>query len=354
MNRDTVIGFVLIALVLIGFSWWNQPSAEQIEAQRKEDSIAAVMKDNAQKQQAEEAARKAKAAEVAKADTTALFYQALSGESSDVVLKNGKVELTLNTKGGTLTKVVVKDFADKDGNPDVTLYDLKDQQMNFLMAGKQDNIITQELYFTPSNQSDTTVTMTAQATGGGSIVLDYHLGPDHLLYFTLQANGLGGFFAPTYKEMDIEWNGHSRQQEKGFYFENRYTGLFYKEANDGSTDNLSETADETETIKEQLDWVAFRNQFFSIALISKDNFAGGTSLSSTEDEKNSGYLKQFDAKMKTAFDPTGQKPSEFEMYIGPNDFRLIQDVEQQSRFGKDLDLEQLVNLGWWLFRLINR
>ena len=354
MNRDTVIGFVLIALVLIGFSWWNQPSAEQIEAQRKEDSIAAVMKDNAQKQQAEEAARKAKAAEVAKADTTALFYQALSGESSDVVLKNGKVELTLNTKGGTLTKVVVKDFADKDGNPDVTLYDLKDQQMNFLMAGKQDNIITQELYFTPSNQSDTTVTMTAQATGGGSIVLDYHLGPDHLLYFTLQANGLGGLFAPTYKEMDIEWNGHSRQQEKGFYFENRYTGLFYKEANDGSTDNLPETGDKSETVEEQLDWVAFRNQFFSVALISKDNFAGGTSLSSTEDEKNSGYLKQFDAKMKTAFDPTGQKPSEFEMYIGPNNFRLIQDVEQQSRFGKDLDLEQLVNLGWWLFRLINR
>ena len=354
MNRDTVIGFVLIALVLIGFSWWNQPSAEQIEAQRKEDSIAAVMKDNAQKQQAEEAARKAKAAEVAKADTTALFYQALSGESSDVVLKNGKVELTLNTKGGTLTKVVVKDFADKDGNPDVTLYDLKDQQMNFLMAGKQDNIITQELYFTPSNQSDTTVTMTAQATGGGSIVLDYHLGPDHLLYFTLQANGLGGLFAPTYKEMDIEWNGHSRQQEKGFYFENRYTSLFYKEANDGSTDNLPETGDKSETVEEQLDWVAFRNQFFSVALISKDNFAGGTSLSSTEDEKNSGYLKQFDAKMKTAFDPTGQKPSEFEMYIGPNNFRLIQDVEQQSRFGKDLDLEQLVNLGWWLFRLINR
>ncbi len=354
MNRDTVIGFVLIALVLIGFSWWNQPSAEQIEAQRKEDSIAAVMKDNARKQQAKEAARKAKAAEVAKADTAALFYQALSGESSDVVLKNGKVELTLNTKGGTLTKVVVKDFADKDGNSDVTLYDLKDQQMNFLMAGKQENIITQELYFIPSNQSDTTVTMTAQAATGGSIVLDYHLGPDHLLYFTLQANGLGGLFAPTYKEMDIEWNGHSRQQEKGFYFENRYTGLFYKEANDGSTDNLPETGNKSETVEEQLDWVAFRNQFFSVALISKDNFAGGTSLSSTEDEKNSGYLKQFDVKMKTAFDPTGQKPSEFEMYIGPNNFRLIQDVEQQSRFGKDLDLEQLVNLGWWLFRLINR
>ena len=345
MNRDTVIGFILIGLVLIGFSWYNQPSAEQIEAMRKEDSIAVVNQEKAKKQQAQKAARKAQAEEAARNDSTSLFFSALSGQNSQVVLKNNKVELTFSTKGGTLSKAVVKDFADKDGNPDVTLFDEKDQQMNFLLAGKQDNIITQDLYFTPSNQSDSTVTMTAQATGGGSIVLDYRLGPDHLLHFSLTANGLSGVFAPTYKEMDIEWSDHTRQQEKGFYFENRYTGLFYKEANDGSTDNLSETADKRETIDEQLDWVAFRNQFFSVALVSKDNFAGGAQLSSVQDQKESGYLKQFDARLKTAFDPTGQKPSEFEMYIGPNDFRLIQDVEKQSLFGKDLDLEQLVNLG---------
>ena len=354
MNRDTVIGFILIGLVLIGFSWYNQPSAEQLEAMRKEDSIAVVNQEKAKKQQAEEAARKAQAEDAARNDSTSLFFTALNGQNNQVVLKNNKVELTFSTKGGTLSKAVVKDFADKDGNPDVTLFDEKDQQMNFLLAGKQDNIITQDLYFTPSNQSDSTVTMTAQATGGGSIVLDYRLGPDHLLHFSLTANGLSGIFSPTYKEMDVEWSDHSRQQEKGFYFENRYTGLFYKEANDGSTDNLSETADKRETIDEQLDWVAFRNQFFSVALVSKDNFAGGAQLSSVQDQKESGYLKQFDARLKTAFDPTGQKPSEFEMYIGPNDFRLIQDVEKQSRFGKDLDLEQLVNLGWWLFRLINR
>ena len=76
MNKDTLIGFLLIGLVLIGFSWYNQPSAEQIEAQRKEDSIAAVMKKNADnKQQAEAEAKKAEA-EAAKGDTTALFYGA--------------------------------------------------------------------------------------------------------------------------------------------------------------------------------------------------------------------------------------------------------------------------------------
>ena len=354
MNKETIIGFVLIAFVLIGFSWWNQPSQADIEAyQRQQDSIAAVEKDKEVKQKMAEAER-AKADSVAQEDTTALFYSALKGTNENVVLKNNKVELTLSTKGGTLTKVVIKDFADKDGNPNVTLYDQQDQQMNFLLTGKQDNIITQDLYFTPSNLSDSTVTMTAEAGNGGSIVLDYQLGRDHMLHFSLQAKGMSGFFAPTYKEIDIEWNGHSRQQEKGFYFENRYTGLFYKEANDGSTDNLSETSDKTETIEESLDWVAFRNQFFSVALISKDNFAGGSTLASVQDEKDSGYLKQFDTKLKTAFDPTGKKASEFEMYIGPNDFRLIQDVEKQSQFGKDLDLTQLVNLGWWLFRLINR
>ena len=355
MNKDTVTGFVLIAIVLIAFSWYNQPSKEEIEAyQRQQDSIAAVQRDKDVKQQMAEAERRAEAEAAAKGDTTALFYTALNGTNQDITLKNAKVELTVSTKGGTLSKAVVKGFKDKDGHNDVTLFDQNDQQMNFMLAGKQDNIITQDLFFTPSNITDSTVTMTALAGNGGSIVLDYLLGPDHLLHFSFQAKGLSGLFAPNYREMDIEWNDHCRQQEKGYSFENRYTSIFYKEARGGDTDNLSETADKTETIDKPLDWVAFRNQFFSVALISKDDFSAKATLSSVQDKKGSGYLKQFNTKLRTAFDPTGIKVSEFEMYVGPNNFRLIQDVEQQSTFGKDLDLEQLVNLGWWLFRLINR
>jgi YidC/Oxa1 family membrane protein insertase len=355
MNRDTVIGFVLIALVLIGFSWYNQPSAEQIEAQRKEDSIAAVMKENAEKKQkAEKAAKKAQAEAAAMGDSTALFFSALNGNNQEIVLKNGKVELTFDTKGGAISKAVIKDFEDKDNKMDVTLFDGQTQKMNFMLAGKSENIITQDLFFTPSNVSDSTVTMTAQAANGGNIVLDYRLGKDYMLHFTLQANGLGGLFAPNYKEMDIEWSDMARQQEKGFTFENRYSTLTYKEKG-GGTDYLSETSEKIdEKIEEQLDWVAFKNQFFSAALIAKDEFAANALMTSIPQEKGSGFLKQFNAKMKTAFDPTGTKPSEFEMYIGPNDFRLIQDVEEQSTFGKDLDLEQLVYLGWPLFRYINR
>ena len=175
-----------------------------------------------------------------------------------------------------------------------------------------------------------------------------------MLHFTFQVNGLNGMFAPNYKEVDIEWTDLARQQEKGFTFENRYATLTYKEK-DGGTDYLSETSEKIdEKIETALDWVAFKNQFFSATLIAKNDFAANSLMTSIPQEKGSSYLKQFNAKMKTAFDPSGMQPSEFEMYIGPNDFRLIKTVEEQTTFGKDLDLEQLVYLGWPLFRYINR
>ena len=355
MNKDTIIGFVLIAVVLIGFSWYNQPSAEEIEAARLQDSIESVMKEKAvQEQKIAQEKQQVAVDSAALNDTTALFHQAMNGTSQKVVLKNSKLELTLDTKGGIIKKAVIKNFKSLDGKPDVTLFDEEDQNLNFMLAGKQDNIVTADLFFTPSEQTDSTVTMTAVASNGGEICLKYRLGKDYLLSLSLQTKGMANLFAPSYKEMEIEWNDHCRQQEKGFSFESRYTSLYYKETKSGSTDKLSESSDKKETIEEELDWIAFRNQFFSVALISKDNFSANSSLSTVQDEKGTGYLKYFEAKLKTAFGPTGAKASEFEMYIGPNNFRLIKAVEEQSTFGKDLDLEQLVDLGWWLLRWINR
>ena len=353
MNRDTLIGFVLIGIVLIGFSWWNQPSQEQIEQyQRQQDSIEAVQRD-AKVKEAMAAAEKQAEAEAAKADSTALFYQALNGTAEDIILKNEKLQLTLSTKGGCLTKAVILGFEDKDSAENLTLFTPEDQQMNFMLSGKTDNIITQDLYFTPSNVTDRTVTFTAPAQNGGSVIFSYELGDDYMLHFSFATKGMSGLFAPNYSSVDINWKSRARQQEKGFMFENRYATLTYKEK-EGSTDYLSETSEDSETTDEALDWVAFKNQFFSAVLISKDDFAKNAKLTSTPYEKGSGYLKDYNAELSTAFDPTGAKASEFEMYIGPNDFRLIKDIEEQSRFGKDLDLEQLVYLGWPLFRWINR
>ena len=365
MDKNTIMGFVLIAAVLIGFSIYNQPSEEQLAQQREQfvkDSLAAVKKANDAKLAQ---ARQTKAEEAAKADTTALFHAALSGTASNIVLKNSKLELTLSTKGATVRKAIIKNYTGhkkgKDGKfdekldtKDLTLFDGDDQQLNFMLAAKDANIMTKDLFFTPSEQTDSTVTLTAQAGEGKSIVLTYRLGKDYMLHMAMKANGMAGVFAPNYSQMDVSWQAMCRQQERGFTFENRYATLTYKEK-EGGTDYLNETSEKRDVaIEEALDWVAFKDQFFSSIMIAKNDFAQNALMTSVPQEKGSGYLKLFEAKTKTFFDPTGNTPTEFEFYYGPNDFRILKNIEKESTFGKDLELQKLVYLGWPVVRWINR
>lgn len=363
MNKNNIIGFLLIAVVLIGFSWYNQPSAEEQRAAFVQDSIAKAK--HAEMEKASKAAaakRQTNAKAKVEADSTALFYSALKGQAKKIVLKNEKVELTLNTKGATVEKAVIKGYVGhnlqvKDGSADakdVTLFDGNDQSLKFMLEAKEANIITSDLYFTPSNVTDKSVTMTAAADEGKTLTLTYTLGDDYMLHMSLQANGMAGLFSPNYNKMDVDWSDKARQQERGFMFENRYTTLTYHNV-EGGTDHLNEGSEKIdEKIEESIDWVSFKNQFFSAIIVAKDNFEKDAFMTSIPQEKGSGYLKQFQAKMKTAFDPTGKKASEFEFYFGPNDFQILKNTEKESTFGKDLEFQKLVYLGWPIIRWINR
>ena len=363
MNKNNIIGFLLIAVVLIGFSWYNQPSAEEQRTAFVQDSIAKAK--HAEMEKASKAAaakRQTNAKAKVEADSTALFYSALKGQAKKIVLKNEKVELTLNTKGATVEKAVIKGYVGhnlqvKDGSADakdVTLFDGNDQSLKFMLEAKEANIITSDLYFTPSNVTDKSVTMTAVAGEGKTLTLTYTLGNDYMLHMSLQANGMAGLFSPNYNKMNVDWSDKARQQERGFMFENRYTTLTYHNA-EGGTDHLNEGSEKIdEKIEETIDWVSFKNQFFSAIIVAKDNFEKDAFMTSIPQEKGSGYLKQFQAKMKTAFDPTGKKASEFEFYFGPNDFQILKNTEKESTFGKDLEFQKLVYLGWPIIRWINR
>lgn len=363
MNKNNIIGFLLIAVVLIGFSWYNQPSAEEQRAAFVQDSIAKAKHAEMEKASKSAAAkRQTNAKAKVEADSTALFYSALKGQAKKIVLKNEKVELTLNTKGATVEKAVIKGYVGhnlqvKDGSADtkdVTLFDGNDQSLKFMLEAKEANIITSDLYFTPSNVTDKSVTLTAVAGEGKTLTLTYTLGNDYMLHMSLQANGMAGLFSPNYNKMDVDWSDKARQQERGFMFENRYTTLTYHNV-EGGTDHLNEGSENIdEKIEESIDWVSFKNQFFSAIIVAKDNFEKDAFMTSIPQEKGSGYLKQFQAKMKTAFDPTGKKASEFEFYFGPNDFQILKNTEKESTFGKDLEFQKLVYLGWPIIRWINR
>lgn len=363
MDKNNIIGFLLIAVVLIGFSWYNQPSAEEQRAAFVKDSI-----EQANKSQSEKAAQmeknKRQQAEKQKvlSDTTSLFHKALTGNVERIVLKNKKVELTFSSKGAYVEQAIIKGYVGhnikvKNGSADkknLTLFSGADQSISYLLNAKETNINTAELYFVPSEVSDSTVTFIADAGEGKSLTLKYELGQDYMLHMQMSVQGMAGLFAPGTQTMDVNWKDKARQQERGFSFENRYATLTYHKK-DGGTDYLNESKEEIDkSIEEQIDWVAFKNQFFSAVMIAKNNFQSNALMTSIPQEKGSGYLKQYEAKMKTFFDPTGKKASEFEFYYGPNDFRLLQKMEKESQFHKDLQMQRLVYLGWPLFRIINR
>ena len=350
MDKNTLVGAILIGAVVIGFSIYSRPSQEEMErAQHYQDSIETVV------QQQEEQmlkAKQAEAAQVLQADSTSQFFAHTQGTEQFTTLENNVVQITLSNKGGRVSKAMLKEYNDQQKQP-LVLFDGDDASLNIGFEGKNENILSSNLYFETTDVTDSTVTMRLNAANGGHLDFKYRLLPDsYMLDFTVQASGLQNFFSPAVKTMTIDWKQRARQMEKGYNFEQRYTSLTYKPVGD-SFDYLSETKDEQASITEPLDWVAFKNQYFSCVFMAEKNFENAT-LDSKMEEKSSGYMKNYHASMQTAFDPTGTQPSHFQFYFGPNHFKTLLASNDLSFKDKDQELEDLVYLGWPIIRLINR
>ncbi len=351
MDKNTLVGFVLIGAVLIGFSIYNQPSQEERErAIHYRDSIQL-----AQQQEVERQALAAQeAAKTLQLDSTSLFYAGTQGTEQFTTLENNLVKLVFTNKGGRVASATLKEYNGQDGNP-LILFSGEDTNMNFAFDGKNENILTEDMYFQPTNVTDSTVTMRLAATNGGYIDFNYKLLPEtYLVNFTMRAVGMQNFFPASAKTVDIRWEQRARQQEKGFTFEQRYTTLTYKPVDEHS-DYLSETTDDREQMEERLDWVAFKNQFFSSVFIATQAFDSGAQLVSTPQAEGSGYMKDYEANLRTFFDPTGKQSTDMQLYYGPNHFKtLLATNDLCITVDEDPELEDLVYLGWPIIRWINR
>ena len=351
MDKNTLVGFILIGAVLIGFSVYNRPSQEEMERARQyQDSIQTVAQLEAAKREAEATAQSMQALTL---DSTSLFYGANQGIEQFTTLENNLVKVQFSNKGGRVISATLKDYKDQQGNP-LTLFNEKESAMNFAFEGKNENILTEDMFFQPVNVTDSTVTMRLQTTGAGYIDFAYRLLPEsYMVNFDIRAVGMQNFFPAAQKTVNIDWSQLARQQEKGYDFEQRYTSLTYKPVDDGS-DYLSEMKDDKETFEEPMQWIAFKNQFFSSVLIANQNFDNVT-LDSQIQKEGSGYMKNYNAEMTTFFDPTGKKATELQMYLGPNHFKtLLATNDLVINQEEDAELEDLVYLGWPLVREINR
>lgn len=352
MNKNTLTAFVLMALVFVGFLFYeNHTRAKQNEEMRILDSIASIerVKEDAKKKE-----QKAKAAEEAN-DTLNPLYNAYRGKESQTVIENELLKVTLSNKGGQLSKVELKDstYKGREGG-NVILFDAKDQNMNFTLKGKMSDIKTEELFFTPTAQKAGGVTMYLPIAQG-SFDISYSLKPNsYILDMSVKANGIGDYLSSKGNVIQIDWQENMKQQEKGYDFETRYATITYRDKG-GSTHELNNTGgdDEEDEFEAKTKWIAYKTQFFSQVLIA-DNPMDVKKMSSVALEKGSGYLKTYNTTFNTDFDTDGREVTQFHLYLGPNDFSTLKENEQLVSTTDNLDLQSLVYLGWPVVKWINR
>lgn len=350
MDKNTITGLVLIGILLVGFSFLSRPNKEQEEAWRRyNDSIALVQKQEAELKAKTEAAL-ANEKEESTADSTALFFDATKGTEAFTKIQNDLVEITLDNRGGRIYSAMLKEYTGQDKKP-VILFNGEDAAMSFNFYNKKGAIQTKDYYFKAVNQSDSSVTMRLAADSASYIDFIYTLKPkSYLMSFVIKATGMEGILATTTNYVDIAWSQRARQLEKGFTYENRLAELMYKQTTEG-IDNLSAAKDDEKKLEGKVDWVAFKNQFFSSVFIAEQNF-DKTTVASKLEKQGSGYIKDYSAEMSTFFDPTGKQPTDMYFYFGPNHYKTLKAFDKGR--DADWDLERLVYLGWPVVREINK
>lgn len=351
MDKRSYFGMLLIGLVLIMmFYWTSQPKADKAKQQKYEQQQTAA------REAADQAAEQETVLTVTANDSLMPLFPAMNGQEQSVVIANSLVKVSISTKGGAPASAELLEYRNQQGS-NVILFDKSEISMNFKLDGKTQNISTSSLFFEPVNVSGNSVTMRLNTLDGGHLDYCYTLAPEsYMVDLKIQAHGMQNFFPSDLDRMSVDWIQNLRQQEKGFEFEQRYTTLTYKMSDKAKSKYLAVTSTpRSQTLDEPVDWIAFKNQFFSTIMIADQSFDADAKLSASAYAKGKGYMKKMMARTHLQFDPDGKEATSIQFYFGPNDYKVLKATGRKfSPEGKKLRLHRVIDLGWPIVREVNR
>ena len=368
MDKNTWIGFLLIAGIIVGFSMLNRPSkAELAERQRQQDSIQAVrmeerkaqMKTAELTQQAQQAVAEPEElteTEVANRLQEAYgpFAVAAQGEEEHVVLDNGKVRLTISTLGGEIKRAELPEYkASGDSINPLRLFGEGESKLDFTLRTINDRILqTANLYFTPVAVDSNRVVMRLK-TNNEEAWLDfiYELSDNYMVSFTIAPHQLQTELAQNIRSLDVEWSQVVPQHEQGRKFEERYAQLQYMLVG-GDIEKLSENKEDHEKESANVKWIGYKDQFFSTVFIADESF-NSANFYSRPLPSSSGFIKQYSTSTHVPFDITGTNTTGFRFYMGPNHYNTLKSYDEGVAKEDQLHLKSLVPLGWKIVSWIN-
>ena len=373
MDKNTWIGFGLIAVIIIGFSFFNRPSKEELAARKRvQDSIAVVQAQEAEaKFISEQIAQQLKAEQEATTSSEQMaeqvaalygpFAPAAQGEEGTILLENEKVRLGIARRGGRIAKAELKEYkAYGDSVNDLCLFEGEESQLGFTLITNNSRILsTENLYFTVAEQN-------TDAEGNRTLIMRlstniedcymdfvYSLpADDYMVSMSIQPHNMQWALAQNMASLEMHWNQLIPQQEKGRKFEEKYAQLQYMFVG-GDVEKLSEVKADRAKESARLKWIAYKDQFFSTVLIAGEAFES-TQLESTPQNAMSGHIKEYKTTASLPFDVTGKKNVDLKYYLGPNHYNTLKAYDKDVVSVEKLHLNELVPLGWKIVSWINK
>lgn len=367
MDKNTWIGFLLIAAIIVGFNIINRPSEEEIaERKRIQDSIAV-----AQKMEAEAQAISQQIAQ--QVDTVAPeetidelnqrieavygpFALSAKGEQQNIILENNKIRLHLSTLGGYVQRAELKEYkAYGDSVNALNLFRGDESQLSFTLITNNYRVIsTKNLYFEPIINNPQNVTLRLK-TNIEDAWLDFVYTlheDDYMVGFEIKPQNMQYVLAQNVNMLDLQWNQLIPQQERGRTFEERYSQLQYMLVG-GEMEKLSEQKYDQVQESARIKWIGYKDQYFSTVLIANSEFQSST-LESTPQDAFTKYIKEYKTTTSVAFDITGKQTTGFTYYFGPNHYNTLKSYDENLSSDEKLNLKELVPLGWKIVAWINK
>ncbi len=380
MDRNQIIGIVLIAAILIGYMVFTAPSKEEIEAARqeqmKQDSINKVKEELAKQKAAELStlendsvnrdlfiANDSTIADSVKenqlVEKFASFGESAVGENKFITLENDLLKLTISTKGGRPYSVQLKNYQTHDSLP-LILFDGNETEFGMTFFAENRKISTNEFFFEPmgssssvvANKSQESLSLRLHAGEGKYIEYTYTIVPgSYLLDFDIHFVGMDQLISKNNSYIDLNWYVNMPRLEHGKQWESQYSSIYYKHYQDEVDELSSRSAKAQENISTKIKWIAFKQQFFSSIIFAKDAFLNAK-LEQINNETDPKYLKECSALFSIPFDGKKDETVSLSLFYGPNQYKILNNIHLEE--GDDLFLRKLLPLGWGIFGWINR
>ncbi|MBR5028246.1 MAG: membrane protein insertase YidC [Bacteroidales bacterium] len=393
LDKHTIIGLVLMFLVFIGYIWWTKPSKEEIEKQKAyQDSVYQAYQDSVASVEEALAAQKLIDDSIAANDTVAQQNEAekirssagafacnLDSEPATISVKNEVLSLDINALGAKIDNVVLSEYTSYGDLP-LDLIAKGSDSLNLVFGTKDNKIIsTGNLVFTPfvngqkvsgdqqleiSGTDSVRIAMRAFVSGTDSAstgideerYLEFAYivyGNSHEVKFDINFHGLENVLQDNHT-LDLYFSDKLTRHEKHATnksgrsdMERFYSSIYYKPTNDNA-DNLRDGTDGEEIVKSPLQWIAFKQQFFSTILIADSSFDNAVLRTSTQQDSNSRYLCDMESTIGLPFQLSKDYTIGMRYYFGSNKYRTLRNM--------DLGLERMLPLGWGFFAIqwVNR